>query len=109
MMAGRFLHRPPDFLPVRYVPVPGTPMAGGMPPFEHLDEHYLTICDREKATVFLESSSSEGESPAGWYRRYGNGKICALAPCHPSEATRIPEVGPLLLRCLQWCSQEEVK
>jgi type 1 glutamine amidotransferase len=104
MLGGRFFHRPPEFLKVTYSPVAGTPMAPVSPAFEAMDEHYQVTCDPEKATIFLNSSSAEGVSPAGWYRIFGRGRICCLAAPHPSATGRIPKLEEILQLCLEWCT-----
>ena len=104
MLGGRFFHRPPEFLKVTYTPVAGTPMTADFPAFDALDEHYQTVCDPAKATIFLNSSSAEGEAPAGWYRTFGKGKICCLAAPHPSATAKIIELEKILLLCLNWCT-----
>ena len=109
MLGGRFVHRPPEFLTVTYSPVPGTPMTPAFPVFEAMDEHYQVVCDSAKTTVFLNSSSSEGVSPAGWYRTYGKGRICCLAAPHPTAAGQIQELEEILVLCLEWCTDSEMR
>lgn len=105
MLGGRFFHRPPEQLRVTYTPVAGTPMSPRFAAFEATDEHYQTVCDPSKTTVFLNSSSAEGQSPAGWYRTFGQGKICCLAAPHPSATNVVPQLEEILRLCLIWCSE----
>jgi type 1 glutamine amidotransferase len=103
MLGGHFFHRPPDFLKVTYSPVAGTPMTPDFPAFEAMDEHYQVVCDPGKTTLFLNSSSAEGVSPAGWYRNFGKGRICCLAAPHPSATKKIAKLEEILHLCLAWC------
>jgi type 1 glutamine amidotransferase len=105
MLGGRFYHRPPDFLPVKYMTVAKTPMTEEAMEFEQLDEHYLIDCDMEKSSIFMHSESSEGATPAGWYRTFGKGKVCCIAAPHPSLDIQIPELEDVLYKCLVWSTE----
>jgi hypothetical protein len=50
--------------------------------FELFDEHYFVYCDKERTNVFLYSKSLNGESIAGWYHYYGNGRVVCITPAH---------------------------
>lgn len=107
MLGGYFYHRPPDFLQVKYSTVANMPMTISAIEVEALDEHYMVSCDKEKANIFLNSSSAEGDSPAGWYRQVGKGKICCITAPHPSEDINIPELVEILYKCMKWCSEKD--
>ena len=104
LMGGHFFHKPPALLNVTYSTVAGTPMSLGVASFEVLDEHYQVACDPQVVDVFLKSSSAEGESPAGWSRIYGKGRVCYLAAPHPTNKV-VPEFDELMALCLQWCAE----
>lgn len=104
MLGGHFYHRPPGFLKVKYSSAANTPVIDRTLEFEVTDEHYMVSCGMEKAAVFLNSSSAEGISPAGWCRAFGKGRICCLAAPHPSAGTGMPEFEEILYSCLKWCA-----
>lgn len=104
LMGGSFFHKPPALLNVTYRPVAGTPMSLAAETFEVIDEHYQVTCDPKLVRVFLNSSSTEGDSPAGWSRNYGKGRVCYLAAPHPTDKT-IPEFDELMYLCLKWCAE----
>jgi len=106
MIGGRFRHRPAGFLNVKYTTVPNTPVTSDVAQeIDLLDEHFLMECNMEKANVFLNSLSSEDETPAGWYREYKKGKICCLAAPHASKDFESSELGKILCNCLKWCAE----
>lgn len=107
MIGGRFRHRPAGFLNVKYTTVPNTPVTGDVAKeIDLLDEHFLMECNIETANVFLNSLSSEDETPAGWYREYKQGKICCLATPHATKEALSSELNGIITNCLVWCSEK---
>lgn len=106
MMGGRFFHKPPNILEVTYSPVAGAPVALNQTTFKIMDEHYQVVCDPEKSSIFLQSSSSEGNSPAGWSREFGHGRICYLAGPHPT-GSQTQAMDEVVLACLKWCAKSK--
>lgn len=67
------------------------------------DEHYMVHCEKEQTNVFLTSTSTEGESIAGWQHNFENGKVCCLTPAHTKEGILDTHVQKMLLKKILWC------
>ena len=104
MLGGHFLHRPPNPLMVRYQTVPDTQITDQEQSIEIMDEHFLMDCDMDKVHVFMNSVSEGGDTPAGWYREVGKGKICCIATPHPSDTPRSDKLNQIIYKCIQWCT-----
>lgn len=75
--------------------------------FESFEEQYFVQCDEANTTVFLRSSSKDGESIGGWSHSYGKGRVCCLTPAHNQSSLLLPEMAKLLEICVLWCSGAE--
>ncbi|ACI19879.1 ThuA domain-containing protein [Dictyoglomus thermophilum] len=69
--------------------------------FEIFDEHYFVEVDKENTNIFLYSSSSDGESIAGWYHNYGKGKVLCFTPAH-NEALEDEKLRRFLRDLILW-------
>jgi hypothetical protein len=70
--------------------------------FTVFDEHYAVSVDDPLADVFLTTRSSHGLQPAGWTRREGRGRVCALTPGHFAEVWLHPGFQRLLVNAVHW-------
>jgi type 1 glutamine amidotransferase len=62
------------------------PLTKGIDEFKIKDEQYFMEVDQEEVEVFLKAKSKEfGESTAGWFKDYKNGKVIVLTPGHSLE------------------------
>jgi type 1 glutamine amidotransferase len=107
LVGGAFAHHPaPGPVEVQYT---GASEIPGLDPtsFTVHDEHYLMEMFHDDLSVFLTSSSPHGTQPAGWTRRQGRGRICAVTPGHYREVWLHPEYQRILERALAWCAGEQ--
>lgn len=101
LTGGAFLSHP-EQCDVTIEPQAAHPLAAGVNPFVVRDEHYLMALDDQSADVFLVTRSQHGVQPAGWTRREGSGRVCAVTPGHNSEVWLHPEFQKLLRNGLNW-------
>ncbi|MEK5379877.1 ThuA domain-containing protein [Niallia sp. FSL W8-0635] len=106
MLKGYFEYHPDQHQMVQYTNPNQTDNAilSNDVSFDLLDEHYFVHCDTENTTIFLESSSVDGQSIAGWYHSYGKGKVCCLTPTHNKEGLLNPAFIEVLGKCVMWAS-----
>lgn len=107
MLQGHFLSHPSEHSKVTYTPLPGTELGELGASFAFMDEHYFVACDESKTTVFLRSSSIDGESTAGWYHAYGSGRVGCLTPAHLSEGLLMPQFIEVMRGLVAWCTELE--
>ena len=103
LLGGVFTHHP-EQCPVTVIPRPGHPLSAGADSFTVKDEHYFMAMDDLQADVFMTTTSENGEQPAGWRRREGNGRVVVLTPGHNLEVWLHPSFQRVLLNSLQWCA-----
>lgn len=101
---GAFLSHP-EQCDVTIEPRAGHPVTAGVNTFVVRDEHYLMALDDGGADVFLTTRSQHGVQPAGWTRREGNGRVCALTPGHNPAVWVHPEFQKLLLNAIRWTAK----
>jgi type 1 glutamine amidotransferase len=106
MLGGHFRHRPPKPLMVRYQSVADTLITQQEQSIEIMDEHFLMDCDLDEVQVFLNSVSEGGNSPAGWYREFGNGKVICITAPHPSDTPGSEQLNQIIYRCIRWCTKK---
>ncbi|MGG6309380.1 ThuA domain-containing protein [Paenibacillus macerans] len=103
MLKGMFKFHPRVNKPVAYSSRDQEPLALGKPlQFEAIDEHYFVECDLENTQVFLESTSADGRSMAGWAHHFGDGRVLCITPTHRREGLTHPEVVRLLRDSISW-------
>ncbi|MCD8510724.1 MAG: ThuA domain-containing protein [Bacillus sp. (in: Bacteria)] len=95
MLRGHFLYHPPGLQQVTYH------FQGES--FTIEDEQYFVQCQTGDTDVFLTSTSSEGESIAGWQHQHGNGRVCCFTPAHTLEGLLSENISKLLLEKIRWC------
>lgn len=105
MLKGRFLYHPPEHAAVTYTPEAGTDLGELGGPFRLKDEHYFVDCREPDTTVFLRSRSAAGESAAGWFHPFGEGRVACLAPAHLEEGLLDPDFMAVMRRVVAWCLQ----
>lgn len=103
LSGGGFIEHP-DFCPVIYTPAEHHPVAKSCGVEEFIDEHYFVDLDDSKAEIFLTSTSSHGEQPAGWARQQGKGRVCVLTPAHHANVLNTEWYQKWLINGLNWCS-----
>jgi type 1 glutamine amidotransferase len=96
MLKGYFRYHP-DMKPVTYQKKDGIS-------FTFTDEHYFVSCRHEETEVFLTSESADGQSIAGWFHSYGNGRVCCLTPAHTAEGLKSKDLQEILLKKINWCA-----
>jgi len=101
---GAFLSHP-NQCAVTVEPKAGHPLAAGVNLFTETDEHYFMSFDATEADVFVWSHSEHGKQPAGWTRKEGSGRVCALTPGHNLEVWLNPEFQKLLSNALRWTAR----
>lgn len=102
MLRGYFISHPDQNKPVRYTPTEALTFGEHFEPFAFIDEHYMVACDEAKTTVFLRSTSEDGESIGGWHHSFGQGRVCCLTPAHRREGLLDPTFTRLLRSSLNW-------
>lgn len=103
MLKGMFKFHPRINKPVTYNFRGQEPIGLGKPMhFETIDEHYFVECDLENTQVFLESTSMDGKSLAGWAHHYGDGRVLCMTPTHRREGLTHPEMIRLLQNSISW-------
>ncbi|SLK35101.1 Trehalose utilisation [Mycobacteroides abscessus subsp. abscessus] len=105
MLKGYFEYHPDQHQLVRYTNTTDNDILSADVTLDLLDEHYFVHCDIENTTVFLQSYSIDGQSIAGWYHSYENGKVCCLTPTHNKEGLVDPAFKELLKKCVVWASR----
>ncbi|WMT41715.1 ThuA domain-containing protein [Paenibacillus sp. D2_2] len=104
MLGGHFLSHPAEHSRVTYTPLPGTELGELGGAFAFMDEHYFVACDEANTTIFMRSSSTDGESTAGWYHMYGSGRVGCLTPAHLSEGLLMPQFIEVMRSLVAWCT-----
>jgi type 1 glutamine amidotransferase len=104
MLRGYFKYHPKQHQLVRYTNTKDNEILSDNFSLDLLDEHYFVHCDLAQTTVFLQANSVDGQSIAGWYHTYGNGKVCCLTPAHNKEGLLDPGFMNILEKCLVWVS-----
>lgn len=102
LLGGYFTHHPDDHAQVRYTFKESSLYKEKQPSFEISDEHYFVQLMGE-VDVFLESSSKDGDSIAGWTKTVGKGKVAAYTPAHKEEGLSHPQVHKDLTSIIKWC------
>jgi len=106
MLRGCFVYHPPRPDRVRYrleTDDPFTASLGGAPELSFVDEHYFVRVDEANTSVFLRSSSKDGESVAGWRHVFGSGRVVCLTPAHTQEGLADTRLHRLLAAAVDWC------
>ncbi|PTV93542.1 trehalose utilization protein [Halanaerobium saccharolyticum] len=86
MAGGHFIEHPEDHPEMTMRTVAENPLTKGIDEFKIKDEQYFMEVDQEEVEVFLKAKSKEfGESTAGWFKDYKNGKVIVLTPGHSLE------------------------
>ncbi|WP_312095926.1 ThuA domain-containing protein [Niallia sp.] len=104
MLRGYFKYHPNQHQIVHYSNTTDNDILSSGVSFDLLDEHYFVHCDTDQTTVFLQATSVNGQSIAGWYHTYGNGKVCCLTPTHNKEGLLDPAFIEVLEKCVMWTS-----
>lgn len=104
MLRGHFRHHPEQHQNVTYTVVSDESGLERNATGTFLDEHYFVNCDETRTEVFLRSKSVDGTSIAGWFHRYGRGRVCAYAPAHNREGLLHPFTTGLLRHLAAWCA-----
>lgn len=107
MLRGHFLMHPEQHSQVTYTPLPGTELGVLGEAFSFMDEHYFVACKEDETNVFMRSSSVDGEAVAGWYHRYGAGRIGCMTPAHLSEGLLMPQFIEVMRSLIAWCAKLE--
>jgi type 1 glutamine amidotransferase len=102
MVRGSFLYHPEIHQQVHYKATEGNAIVPGSTTFEIVDEHYFVHCDKENTNVFLFAESIDGQAEAGWFHRYGEGKVCCLTPAHNKEGLMNQDFLNVLRNCVHW-------
>ncbi|MFJ5761440.1 ThuA domain-containing protein [Neobacillus sp. NPDC093182] len=102
MLNGSFLYHPEKQQIVQYKASEGNAVVPSSTSFEIVDEHYFVRCDKENTNVFLISESTDGKSEAGWFHRYGEGKVCCLTPAHNKDGLLNENFLNVLRNCVNW-------
>ncbi|MBM7691661.1 type 1 glutamine amidotransferase [Peribacillus deserti] len=105
MLRGYFLSHPEKHQSVRYVSSGENLIVSETINFNIMDEHYFVHVDEANTNVFLRSESVDGESIAGWYHKYGNGRVVCLTPAHNQEGLMNSEFLSVLGKCVHWVSE----
>lgn len=104
MLKGYFQYHPDPHRLVHYQINPKPDLRMDSVSFDIVDEHYFVHCEETETNVFLRSRSADGDSVAGWYHQFGNGKVCCLTPAHRKEGLLHPQLIDVLGKCIQWVS-----
>jgi type 1 glutamine amidotransferase len=102
MLKGSFLYHPEKQMIVHYTASAGNAVVPSSISFEIVDEHYFVDCDKENTNVFLVSESIDGKAEAGWFHRYGEGKVCCLTPAHNKDGLLNKNFLNVLRNCFNW-------
>ncbi|MCL2805568.1 MAG: ThuA domain-containing protein [Treponema sp.] len=99
----RFLDHP-DICPVTIQPAKPHPVTEGIESFCETDEHYrIEIIDAE---ILISSYSQHHNTPAGFARTQGKGRVCVLTPGHNLNMWLNPNFQRLLTNALNWCASK---
>lgn len=101
MVGGYFTHHPETQAHVQYQYNNDHGLSNGKESFKIIDEHYFINHDKD-ISIFLNSSSENGESLAGWTKSYGNGKVCAYIPAHNKDGLMDTSVQTDMKDIIQW-------
>jgi len=110
MLRGYFISHPSIHSEVTYTPTSeGSRLGLTTEAFSFMDEHYFVECAEDKTGVFLRSSSTDGESAAGWMHVYGDGRVGCMTPAHLAEGLLMPEFIAVMRRLFVWCADISFK
>ncbi|GGM39836.1 hypothetical protein GCM10011351_27480 [Paraliobacillus quinghaiensis] len=101
MLKGSFNHHP-EQNQVTYKLVDEEIVTLEDPIFTFEDEHYFVTCETKETTIFLESTSDEGKSIAGWYHTFEDGKVLCSAPAHNETGLTHQSTLQLLTQSITW-------
>ena len=103
MLRGKYIGQSNEVLPVKYSFT--NAQATGyedLIDYETSDIHCFVAVD-DMTNVFLNSFSSYGEYPAGWFHEYGAGKIMCVVPSHTHEGLGHPDTAKLYVQAIKYC------
>ncbi|WP_164988955.1 ThuA domain-containing protein [Fictibacillus sp. S7] len=100
MLRGSFDYHPKEHQVVSYKKTANGPFSAAN--FALKDEQYFVHCETDQTSVFLESESADGNSIAGWYHSYGQGRVCCLTLAHNQEGLQDTDFLQILGECVQW-------
>ncbi|UJF16338.1 ThuA domain-containing protein [Jeotgalibaca sp. MA1X17-3] len=103
LIKGKFLHHPEHHTMISF---DGYAPDFGTLSFRYSDEHYFVEVKEKETEIFLKSSSSEGESIAGWRHQAGEGRIICLTPTHSEEGYVNGDLQKLFLQALEWVTSK---
>ena len=104
-----FVKHPPRCA-VTVRPVKKHPITEGVSSFCIRDEHYEVDHLAEDAELLFESvSEAGGIQPAGYVRRLGKGRICALMPGHILSVFQNEENKKIIRQAIAWTIRNERK
>lgn len=84
------------------------PILRDVEPFACRDEHYqICLTDSADKLFLMSSSSAGGTQPAGYTRRLGEGRLCALTLGHTLDVWEHPMFQRMLMNAMAWCLKEE--
>lgn len=107
-VGNRFLSHPPRCEVVLKKEKEHSVMYGVEAEFAIRDEHYQIELLAADADVFLTSHSKAGGSqPAGYTRKMGRGRLCALMPGHTLSVWQNKEFQKIFLNAVRWCLGEK--
>ncbi len=98
MIGGRFLNHPRQE-EIAFVPVG---FFAGRTPFSVTEEPYRFAL-RDPGEIVLEYRYRGKTYPAGWRRRFGEGRIMYLCPGHTGEVFDVPAYRDLIRAGMKWC------
>lgn len=102
LLGGYFTYHPDEHAQVTYRFKESALYEEKPSDFEISDEHYFVEMTGE-VDVFLESTSRDGHSIAGWIKRVGRGKVVTYTPAHKEEGLAHPQVLKDLATIIKWC------
>lgn len=103
MLGGYFTHHPDEHAEVTYTYKTHPLIKEETPSFKIKDEHYF-IKVVGPINIFLDSSSIDGESVAGWTKKVEKGKVAVYAPSHTKEGLDSRSLQKDLSALIDWCT-----
>lgn len=99
-------HPPPEEFMIR-IENKDHPITAGVEDFRTYDEQHMSKFYLDRENLLLRNISDANKAaPAGWWREFGEGRFCYLAPGHTPEALGHPMMVRLIRNSVRWLTKQ---
>lgn len=106
LFGGHFIRHPAGTPSIAMVPCAEHEITKCISEFAAPDEHYFCLLAEEGNQLIFRAVSEHGDTPGGWVREVGKGRICCLVSGHTDEVFDQPDCQRLIRQALDWAVQK---